>query len=37
MHEMAQAFYTGDTEAVDKFLQVYCLDAKRPNQEDAQP
>lgn len=30
LKEMAERFYSGDVKAVDEFLQLYCLDEKRP-------
>ena len=30
LREMSDRFYSGDLKAVDEFLQVYCLDDKRP-------
>ena len=33
LEEMAGRFYAGDIAAVDEFLQLYCLDDKRPEQE----
>lgn len=33
LEEMAGRFYAGDIAAVDEFLQLYCLDHKRPEQE----
>ncbi|MFD1699907.1 hypothetical protein ACFSB1_11265 [Halopseudomonas phragmitis] len=34
--EMATRYYSGDITAVDEFLQLYCLDDKRPSQPDQQ-
>ena len=30
LEETAERFYSGDIRAVDEFLQLYCLDDKRP-------
>jgi len=30
LEEMAERFYSGDPKAVDEFLQLYCLDERRP-------
>lgn len=30
LQQMADRFYAGDAQAVDEFLQLYCLDDKRP-------
>jgi hypothetical protein len=30
LNEMATRFYDGDITVVDEFLQLYCLDEKRP-------
>ena len=30
LEEMAERFYSGDIAAVDEFLQLWCLDDKRP-------
>jgi len=30
LNEMADRFYGGDMTVVDEFLQLYCLDDKRP-------
>jgi hypothetical protein len=30
LHQMADRFYSGDIKVVDEFLQLYCLDEKRP-------
>ena len=30
LQQMADRFYAGDAKAVDEFLQLYCLDDKRP-------
>lgn len=30
LEQMADRFYAGDVSAVDEFLQLYCLDDKRP-------
>ena len=32
LHEMADRYYAGDAEVVDAFLQLYCLDDKRPTE-----
>lgn len=32
LDEMATRYYAGDIAAVDEFLQLYCLDEKRPEQ-----
>ncbi|BDX19657.1 hypothetical protein MFKK_24670 [Halopseudomonas aestusnigri] len=33
LEEMATRYYAGDIAAVDEFLQLYCLDEKRPEQK----
>ena len=33
LEEMATRYYAGDIAAVDEFLQLYCLDEKRPEQQ----
>ncbi|WVM88976.1 hypothetical protein ULG90_06595 [Halopseudomonas pachastrellae] len=35
LEEMATRYYAGDIAAVDEFLQLYCLDEKRPEQRAA--
>ena len=35
LDEMADRYYAGDIAAVDEFLQLYCLDEKRPYQQAA--
>ena len=35
LDEMAARFYAGDAKAVDAFLQLYCLDDKRPQTPNA--
>ena len=30
LNEMADRYYSGDIAVVDEFLQLYCLDEKRP-------
>ena len=35
LDEMADRYYAGDIAAVDEFLQLYCLDEKRPHQQAA--
>jgi len=30
LKEMAERYYSGEIEVVDEFLQLYCLDDKRP-------
>jgi len=30
LKEMAERYYSGEIEVVDEFLQLYCLDEKRP-------
>ena len=35
LDEMADRYYAGDIAAVDEFLQLYCLDEKRPEQQAA--
>lgn len=32
LKDMAERFYAGDVSVVDEFLQLYCLDDKRPSQ-----
>lgn len=32
LETMAAAFYAGEISVVDQFLQLYCLDEKRPTQ-----
>ena len=34
LEEMATRFYAGDVQAVDEFLQLYCLDKARPTEGD---
>lgn len=34
LEEMARRFYAGDVSAVDEFLQLYCLDDDRPQEEE---
>ena len=31
LKEMSDRYYSGDIKAIDEFLQLYCLDDKRPN------
>lgn len=31
LEELATRYYAGDALVVDEFLQLYCLDATRPN------
>lgn len=33
LEEMADRYYAGDIAVVDEFLQMYCLDEKRPEQQ----
>tara|TARA_R110001606_G_scaffold131790_1_gene267770 strand:+ start:149 stop:982 length:834 start_codon:yes stop_codon:yes gene_type:complete len=33
LEQMAEQFYAGDLTAVDEFLQLFCLDQKRPAQQ----
>ena len=33
LEEMADRYYAGDISVVDEFLQLYCLDEKRPEQQ----
>jgi hypothetical protein len=33
LDEMATRYYAGDIAAVDEFLQLYCLDEKRPAEQ----
>lgn len=33
LEETAERYYAGDIKAVDEFLQLYCLDDKRPEEE----
>gem|GEM_PF-1483132 len=35
LEEMADRYYAGDISVVDEFLQLYCLDEKRPEQRAA--
>lgn len=35
LEEMATRYYAGDIAAVDEFLQLYCLDDKRPAEQQA--
>lgn len=37
LDEMATRYYAGDIAAVDEFLQLYCLDEKRPEQLSGRP
>jgi hypothetical protein len=32
--EMAERFYAGEISVVDEFLQLYCLDEKRPTENE---
>ena len=32
LEQMADRFYSGDIKVVDEFLQLYCLDNKRPKE-----
>jgi len=32
LNEMAERFYSGDIKVIDEFLQLYCLDDKRPKE-----
>lgn len=36
LQQMADRFYAGDAKAVDEFLQLYCLDDKRPETPNAE-
>lgn len=37
LEELATRYYAGDALVVDEFLQLYCLDATRPNVTDVPP
>lgn len=32
LNEVSDRFYSGDITVVDEFLQLYCLDEKRPKE-----